>query len=286
MGKGVFLGLATVDILNYVSRYPESNEKIRANQQLVFAGGPSTNAAVAFAALGNDAQLITGLGNQPIADIAKEDLRIHRVKLLDIPENNTLRPVLSAVTIDENSGDRSVVYTDTAQRELLWVQQVEDVLYRADILMLDGYYIPHAVRAAKVAKKRGIPVIFDGGSWKDGVVQLLPLIDFAICSNNFTAPGCPGLVDTVACLHRLGVKKIAVSRGPDDMYISDCHRVEKLKIRRIKATDTLGAGDILHGAFCHYVMNDDFISSMEKAARVATESCRYRGTREWIRHLQ
>ena len=57
MHTGIFLGLATTDIIYYVSRHPHSNEKMRAERQLSFAGGPATNAAVAFAALGNAATL-------------------------------------------------------------------------------------------------------------------------------------------------------------------------------------------------------------------------------------
>jgi sugar/nucleoside kinase (ribokinase family) len=47
--------------------------------------------------------------------------------------------------------------------------------------------------------------------------------------------------------------------------------------------DTLGAGDILHGAFCYYSsLGQVFQEALTNAVRVASESCRFRGTREWM----
>jgi sugar/nucleoside kinase (ribokinase family) len=47
--------------------------------------------------------------------------------------------------------------------------------------------------------------------------------------------------------------------------------------------DTLGAGDIFHGAFCHYLLEcNDFLLSLERAGEVASLSCTSLGTRAWI----
>jgi sugar/nucleoside kinase (ribokinase family) len=50
----------------------------------------------------------------------------------------------------------------------------------------------------------------------------------------------------------------------------------------IKPVDTLGAGDIFHGAFCHYILQNDFPVSLERAAEIASLSCTSLGTRAWI----
>jgi sugar/nucleoside kinase (ribokinase family) len=48
------------------------------------------------------------------------------------------------------------------------------------------------------------------------------------------------------------------------------------------AADTLGADDILHGAFCaHYVQSCNFIDARTRASEVSTLSCRTFGTRHW-----
>ncbi len=85
MKHGIFLGLSTIDIINYVSHYPLKNEKLKVNKQLYFAGGPATNAAIAFASFGNKCTLITGMGNHPVTGLAKKDIKSHNVEL-KVPE--------------------------------------------------------------------------------------------------------------------------------------------------------------------------------------------------------
>ena len=47
--------------------------------------------------------------------------------------------------------------------------------------------------------------------------------------------------------------------------------------------NTLGAGDVFHGAYCHYLARGEgAVEALELASAVAAESCRYYGTREWI----
>jgi sugar/nucleoside kinase (ribokinase family) len=46
--------------------------------------------------------------------------------------------------------------------------------------------------------------------------------------------------------------------------------------------DTLGAGDVLHGAFCHYfALEPDFEGALRQASEIATRSCQTLGTRAW-----
>ena len=48
--------------------------------------------------------------------------------------------------------------------------------------------------------------------------------------------------------------------------------------------DTLGAGDFLHGAFCYYYLEEKELKpALQKASEVATFSCQYKGTREWLK---
>jgi len=285
MGSGVFLGLTTVDIFNYVSRYPASNEKLRAREQLIYAGGPAANAAVAYTSFGNGVQLITALGTQSLADIAKDDLKKHGVDVVDLAADSQLLPVLSSIIIDESSGDRSVVYSDTTGRKLM-PDAVIDMKGDTSVLMLDGYYLPQALQLAEQAKKYGIPVVLDGGSWKEGLEELLPMVDYGICSSNFSPPGCKSEDEVFFYLRGLGGDNIAISRGGSPIHAWKDGIEREIVVEGIEVVDTLGAGDILHGAFCHFILSADFIESLRLAANVASKSCTVKGTRAWIEAVQ
>ncbi|MFT5702130.1 MAG: sugar/nucleoside kinase (ribokinase family) [Desulforhopalus sp.] len=282
MGSGLFLGLTTVDILNYVDRYPGCNEKIRARNQLIYAGGPAANGAVAYAAFGNTTQLFTGLGKQPLADLAKADLKTHGVEVADWAVDPQLLPVLSSIIVDESSGDRSVVYTDTTDRKLGAESVAKDTMEGSSVLLLDGFYLPQAIHLAGLAKETGIPVVFDGGSWKEGLEYLLPLVDYAICSANFCPPGCSNKRDVVRFLRDIGIGSMAISQGGGPLYANKEGVEKDIAIEAVDVVDTLGAGDILHGAFCHFIQKSDFFDSLRYGAEIATQSCRFKGTRSWI----
>jgi len=57
-----------------------------------------------------------------------------------------------------------------------------------------------------------------------------------------------------------------------------------IAVTKIRAVDTLGAGDIFHGAFCYYISQPgyEFREALSAAAHVATFSCRDPGTRWWM----
>ena len=53
--SAAFVGLTTLDLIYSVETYPAENKKIVARRQGMYAGGPATNAAAAFASLGGGA---------------------------------------------------------------------------------------------------------------------------------------------------------------------------------------------------------------------------------------
>ena len=127
-----------------------------------------------------------------------------------------------------------------------------------------------------------IPVVLDGGSWKEGLEKLLPLVDYAICSSAFTPPGCTDANSVITCLREYGIENIAITSDGAPIIVHTQGQTSELPVMAIKAVDTLGAGDIFHGAFCHYILENDFLLSLERAGEVASLSCTSLGTRAWI----
>ncbi|MGD9948412.1 MAG: PfkB family carbohydrate kinase [Desulfobulbus sp.] len=283
MHKGIFLGLATTDIVYYVPHHLQNNEKLKAERQIVYAGGPATNAAVAFAAFENNADLVTGLGQHPLAHAAKRDILDYKVNLIDCTDQPKRPPVLASIMVDLSCGDRAVVFSNTDLRKLRHGAVTETTLESADLLMLDGYYLPQAIQLAHWAKIMRIPVILDGGSWKEGMEKLLPLVDYGICSENFFPPGCEHSDEVIRSLHQFGINYIAITRGGAPILAHTEDATSEVPVMQVQPVDTLGAGDIFHGAFCHYILErNDFLISLELAGEVASLSCSSLGTRAWI----
>jgi sugar/nucleoside kinase (ribokinase family) len=62
-----------------------------------------------------------------------------------------------------------------------------------------------------------------------------------------------------------------------------------IRVPAVAAQDTLGAGDVLHGALCHELARHveldraTFMAALTRAAEVAARSCTARGVLGWTR---
>jgi sugar/nucleoside kinase (ribokinase family) len=96
-------------------------------------------------------------------------------------------------------------------------------------------------------------------------------------------PGGEAAEDGLAAVHALGPAEAAVTRGERPLSWSDGKRRGEIASPPVEAVDALGAGDVFHGAFCHFrASGADFPAALERAAEIAAQSCRYYGTRGWI----
>jgi sugar/nucleoside kinase (ribokinase family) len=77
---------------------------------------------------------------------------------------------------------------------------------------------------------------------------------------------------------------VAITKGAEPVSFVSAGISGVVRAPQVDVVDTMGAGDIFHGAFCYYAAaGHGFVEALVEATTVAGESCRYRGTREWMR---
>lgn len=286
----MFVGLATVDLVQRVERLPGPNEKIASLDAELLTGGPAAVAALAAAVLGSDSVLVTALGRHPFAASATAELSQHGVRVLDSAETDEVPPV-SAVAVRDGTGERSVVSRSAAGRVSTPPDSLPDVIAGAEVVLLDGHYPELALAAARLAADAGAPVLLDGGSWKPVLDDLLPLVDFAVCSADFRVPGTDTPEEQGPALVARGVDAVAVTRGASPVlcWPPRGKRVG-VSVPPVDAVDTLGAGDVLHGAVAHAMRSSAWREQLpgviEFACRVASIRVAHHGRRPWIDALQ
>jgi len=328
--RGLFLGLATLDIIYLAASPLAPNAKQVAQDYQLSPGGPATNAAVTFAQLSsqNEAKLAAVIGQHPLSHLIRSDAERWNVQLHDLASGYHEPPSLSSIVVNAHTGERSIISIN-AQRHQVPVPdcslepshaqpQLSGLLNEQDILLIDGHQMDFATALAPMAQKLNIPVVVDGGSWKAGLEAVLAATDYAICSADFRPPGCHSEQESLAYLQALGVPHIAFSHGegaiaywqrddapghnapdhdfpdhdPPNSNTSDnalpssqpqpTGQSGEIAVPKIKAIDTLGAGDIFHGAFCHYILSRGFPQALEAAAAIASHACQSFGTRSWL----
>lgn len=281
--KGFFIGLVTVDFIYAVDDLPNSNEKIVASDYRVTAGGPATNAAVAFSFLGNSATLFGVIGKHPFSHLIYSDLTQHQLKVRDLDESETNPPPVSSI-ISQSNGNRAVISINATKKKVSSKDLPKLDLGDVNIVLVDGHQMEISHAIAQQAKEKKIPIVIDGGSWKPGFEKVLPWVDYAICSANFYPPDCKTTEEVFAYLSNLGVPHIAITQGEKNIIYLNKGEEGEIQVPPVQPVDTLGAGDIFHGAFCHYILSHGFEESLLEAAKIASYSCQFFGTRSWMEH--
>jgi sugar/nucleoside kinase (ribokinase family) len=278
--RALFAGLTTVDLVYRVAAVPGPNEKTTARSQELAAGGPAANAAVTFAALGGESILLSALGRHPLAQFAAAELASLGVTMLDATADSGAPPAVSSSYVTDGTGDRSVVSVNAAGSQVRPPAGLESLTAGLDAVLVDGHHPALALAAAAAGRAAGVPVILDGGSWKEILDRLLPLTDVAICSAAFRSP---------RPIQDLGPARIAVTRGPDPVLWWAGGEHGEVQVPAVRAADTHGAGDAFHGAYTYAAAahpDAGFADALAFAARVAALRCSVQGPRAWLRKLR
>ena len=296
-------GLATLDVVQHVDRVPGPDEKLVAHRLDVTFGGPAANAAATAAALGLPTVLVTALGTGQVARLVRDGLAAAGVHVVDLAAHTPGDPPVSTVLVTASTGQRAVVSTNASRRPddlaPAAAEAVDDLLDDATAVLVDGHHLAAGITVAGAARGRGIPVLADGGSWKPGLERLLAHVDVAILSADFVVPGrlAPGAApapvvvpappDVLAAVAALGPRFVARSAGSGPVLVrlpSGVHeQIAPPLVAPDEVVDTLGAGDVLHGATAAALARGvDPMAALREGIVLATQSVRHPGALGWV----
>lgn len=285
--NALFVGLNTVDVQFFVQKYPQSNTKTKAENNEISAGGPATNAAIAASHLNCNTTLVTPIGKHALAQFLIDDISNNEVKLIDPLKGAKGTPVFASIITDKSNGDRTIFSTIPENRADHFIDELAIDFSKFNIALFDGFYPEMSKLILKELKKHSIPKVLDGGSWKPGMENILPYIDIAILSNDFKPPLCETKYDIINFLQSFNIKYIAITNGAKPILMYEDKIFREIEVPQVSVIDTLGAGDFFHGAFtAFYLSENNFELALREAAFFASQTCKYRGTRSWLKEME
>lgn len=246
MAKLLCVGSATIDFVFHLETLPSLPQKYGTEHALMVGGGCAANAAVAAVRLGGEAVLGARVGDDRIGDMILADLADEGVDTTHVTRNANARSSYSSVYIDAE-GDRQIVNFrgENLVLDTGWFEGID----RLDAVLTDTRRVKAAIAALKLARARGIPGIVDGEEPID------PEILATASHVAFSMQGMRSLIADAtpeAGLAELAAKHdiwAAVTDGPNGVWYTGAQGVIHVPALPIRAVDTLGAGDIWHGAF-------------------------------------
>lgn len=248
----VCLGLATLDVVHRVDEPPVPGCKGWATSTELAAGGPAANAAVTVARLLGAATLVTALGDDPAAAVVRTDLEAHGVRVVDLGGGPT--PVASAVVTPD--GERTVVSPGARASAASLTPAAREALAGAVVVLVDGHHPAAAAEALAGAAAAGALTVLDAGSAKPHTRGWLPLLDVVAGSSDYAAGLGTDADGAVADALAAGVRSAVMTdgAGPARWVVGAGEDATSAGVSgivvppRVRAVDTLGAGDAFHGA--------------------------------------
>lgn len=252
MATVIILGVAVQDFVFSVDEIPSEARKYRARDFTVIGGGCAATAAVAVARLDGDSYLLSRLGNDFTADIIIRDLEADGVNCAGVRRFEGLKSPLSAIMVDQ-TGERMIMgYRDHAiPTDPGFVADYFDPA--ADAVLADSRWAEGAVRLFELAAEKDIPAVLDGEMpFDDPERAAVGLATHPV----FSAQGLRDyagedhlLTGLLAASAKRDGRWTAVTDGPNGVYVARDGLLHHLPGFAIDVVDTLGAGDVWHGAF-------------------------------------
>jgi sulfofructose kinase len=241
----LFCGLATLDFVLGVDAIPTTAEKHRAREAEIVGGGGAANAAVAAARLGAEAALACRLGADAVGDMIAEGLAREGVSLDLSPRSPGGRSAFSAVCVDR-AGERMIV--NFRGEGLSDDPGVLEAAGPFDAALADTRWPEGAEALMRLAAARGVPGVIDAET---------PVCEPALRAASHVAFSAQGLRGWIGAEDDAALREaarrcggwICVTDGPEGVRVAEDDGVRRVPGFRVAAVDTLGAGDVWHGAF-------------------------------------
>lgn len=288
----VGLGFVSNDHLAVLPFIP-MDTKVRMLSHRILGGGPAGNSTAGAATLGLSAAFIGTVGDDADGRMILDTFAQQGVDTSLMTVRPGATSAIAYLWIEEKTGNRSCAWTREGLTELSAEEitpAMAEVIRHAKILHLDGHNAAGAIAAAKIAKDAGVPIMYDAGTIRDGMDELLPLADLLVCSGEFAvsvAAGKDKLITTgyteaeveaavrqlyakyrpKVCGATMGVKGSMCFDGTN-LVTCGAFPVEKV-------VDTTGCGDLFHTGFAvRYLETHDLLECQRFGAAVAAIKCR------------
>jgi sulfofructose kinase len=276
------IGIPVRDLTFRIDQLPERGFKVNASYFEQICGGNALNAAIGIARLGARASICGPMGDaaETSAGFIFDQLAQEGIDTAHLVHMPGLVTPISNILIDP-SGERTIVsFRDPG----LWKVHLPS----ADLLLADCGAVLIESRCAEFgtdlcveARRRGIPVIVDIDNAMSLRERLLTASSHLVFSSE-ALQATAGVDDDAAALKKIAKLTPAFLAGTlgarGALWLDEHQNLRQTPAFPVQAVDTLGAGDVFHGAFALAVTErQELTEALRFASAAAALKCTRHG---------
>lgn len=272
------IGMPVRDLTFRIQELPERGFKVNASHFDEISGGNALNAAIGIVRLGGRASICGPMGDvrEASAKYIFEKLAHEGIDTKHIMHMQGLVTPISNIMIDP-SGERTIV---TFRDPELWKVRLPDageLLEDCQAILTENRCAEFCTDLCAEARRRGIPVIVDVDrtmSLREGLLTASSHLVFSSEALQSTA----SVRDNAEALKKIAKftpSFVAGTRGAQGtLWLDEQHKLRETPAFPVHTVDTLGAGDVFHGAFALAITeSQDIPSALRFASAAAALKC-------------
>jgi len=254
----IVVGSANTDLVVRAPRLPCPGETVTGGEFRIVAGGKGANQAMAASRAGARVTFIACIGGDDFGDAAVAGLRREKIDTRYVVRNKQVPSGVALIMVDAR-GENLISVARGSNDELLprHVDAALPAIRRARCLLVQ-LEIPLASvrRAVELAARHHVPVVLNPAPAQPVPEDLLRRVTF-LTPNEHELRALAGRsvesksdIETAASkLHAAGVAQVLVTCGSRGACWCGTEGIRWFPAPKVKAIDTVGAGDCFSGAF-------------------------------------
>ena len=243
-------GIAVVDFIFRVERFPTPSTKTPTDEFLITGGGCAANAALAIARLGGAARFAGPLGDDELSTHIVDGLKRAKVDIGAITRIRRAVTSVSGIFIDP-TGERLLTTRRGSGLATARPNDPARLVRGVHAVLADNHFPEFVTPICVAARETGLPVVLDVDKPAPLTDPLLALASHAIFSAEALrqATAMDDFARALEQASRFCTGMVAVTDGTNGAFWREGVTLRHQPAFAVEAIDTLAAGDVFHGAF-------------------------------------
>lgn len=277
-GKLVVLGSINADHILNINHFPQPGETVIGKQYTVAFGGKGANQAVAAGRSGADISFIACVGDDDIGERVRKQLASDHIDTYPVEAIKDTTTGVALIFV--NAEGENVIGIDAGANKAVTPAYLDrykqQVIAASALLMQLESPLETVIAAAKIAKDNDTQVILNPAPACELPDELLARVDM-ITPNETEAEKLTGIkVDSnedaaraANALHDKGIATVIITLGSKGVWLSQNGEGKLVAGFRVKAVDTIAAGDTFNGALVTALLEGKPMDSAVRFAHAA-----------------
>ena len=257
-------GIFVADISFVGKRIPTVGESMIGSKYNISPGGKGCNQATAIAKLGGKVSFISKIGKDTYGDMAIKILSENKIEISAVDIDPKSQTGVAGIMLDETTG-KNAINVIVGAPATLTIKDLEkhfNIIDKSEIFLTQlETPVGVTLECLKKAKENNVLTILNPAPAAKIDNQFFKYVDYftpneteAEFYTEFKILNIEDAKKAAKSLIQKGLKKIIITLGEKGLFYTDGKEEIFIEATKVKAIDTIGAGDAFNGGFAYALL--------------------------------